>query len=182
MRNIGTHAFCFTASLLTALTLGACAAHDDTSGMNMNTMPGMSMGDPSAPPAYKVAGARLRTGRLTLLKTRPPGLDDAAGTAWLATHPGGTTVTVEMVGLKPGDNYRVHLHAQPCSQDNGGPHFKFDPHGPAMPPNEVHLAFTADQTGHGFMTVTNQQAADGAKSIVVHPEIAPDNRIACADF
>jgi hypothetical protein len=182
MRNTGTNAFCIGLALITALTLGACAEHDGTSGTNTNSMPGMSMGAPSATPAAQVAGARLRTSPFTLLNTRPPGLDNATGTAWLATHPGGTTVTVEMMGLKPGDTYPAHLHAQPCSQNNGGPHFKFDPQGPAMPPNEVHLTLTADQGGHAFMTVTNQQAADGATSIVVHSAINPDNRIACADF
>ncbi len=183
----GTRAFLSALILLAGPLLGACASHDNMPGMNMNNMPGMSgppgmMGDPSAPPAFSVPGARLRTARLTLLKTRPPGLDDASGTAWMATHPHGTTVTVEMVGLKPGDHYLAHLHAQPCSQDNGGGHFRFDPNGPAAPPNEVHLAFTADQAGHGFMTVNNQQTADNAKALVVHPAIAPDSRIACADF
>ncbi len=186
MRNNGTRAFLLSI-LLAAPILGACAGPD----VNMNGMPGMNgkpttmpatMGEPSAPPAFSLPGARLRTARLTLLNTRPPGLDGAVGTAWLATHPGGTTVTVDMMGLKPGDRYTAHLHAQPCAQNNGGGHFKFDPHGPAAPPNEVHLAFTADQTGHGIMTVNNPQAADGAKSLVVHPAITPDNRIACADF
>ena len=145
-------------------------------------MGGMNMGDPSATPADEIEGAQLRAGQFALLDTRPPGMDNAAGTAWLATHDGGTTVTVRMTGLQPGEKYVSHLHAQPCAQDSGGPHFKFDPQGPEQPPNEVHLAFAADESGAGFMTANNARAADDAQSIVVHPAEATDNRIACADF
>ena len=142
----------------------------------------MNMGDPSATPADEIEGAQLRAGQFALLDTRPPGMDNAAGTAWLATHDGGTTVTVRMTGLQPGEKYVSHLHAQPCAQDSGGPHFKFDPQGPEQPPNEVHLAFAVDESGAGFMTANNARAADDAQSIVVHPAEATDNRIACADF
>jgi hypothetical protein len=193
MRNIGAHPFFVALALVACPVLVACA---NTSGsheqhqmsqmspapMQHNGMEGMNMGDPSATPADKVPGAQLRTAALKLLDTRPPGMDSAAGTAWLATHRGGTTVTVRMTGLMPGEKYMTHLHALPCAQDNGGEHFRFDPKGSDKPPNEVHLAFTADQAGQGYMTANNDRAADAAKSIVVHPAEATDNRLACADF
>ena len=189
MLKSGTRPFYFGLALLATPVLAACgssepmdhSSHMPPSSSNNSGMD-KSMGDPSATPADKVAGANLRTSRFSLLKTRPPGVDNAAGTAWLATHPDGTTVTVQMTGLQPGEKYLTHLHAKPCAEDNGGGHFKFDLQGPATPPNEVHLAFTADNAGNGFMTVTNPRPADGAKSIVVHPAEATDNRVACADF
>jgi hypothetical protein len=142
----------------------------------------MNMGDPNATPAKDVPGAQLRTNKFVLLPTRPPGLDQAAGTAWLATHPGGTTATLEMTGLAPNGQYMAHVHAKPCAEDNGGGHFKFDQAGPETPPNEIHLAFTADASGRGFMTAENDKPAEAAKSLVVHPAEFSDNRIACADF
>ncbi|MFC7341785.1 hypothetical protein [Saccharopolyspora griseoalba] len=141
----------------------------------------MNMGDPTLPRADTIEGANLRTGELKLLPTRPPGLDGAKGTAFLATHQGGTTVTVEMTGLKPGSKYKSHLHAKPCSQENGGGHFQFDPNGAETPPNEVHLVFTADAQGKAMTTANNDRPAD-AKSLVVHPAEFSDNRVACADF
>ena len=142
----------------------------------------MNMGDPTLPRADAIEGANLRTGELKLLPTRPPGLDGATGTAYLATHQDGTTVTLEMTGLKPGGKYKSHLHAKPCSQENGGGHFQFDPNGAETPPNEVHLVFTADAQGKAMTTVNNDRPADAAKSLVVHPAEFSDNRVACADF
>ncbi|MDI2028962.1 hypothetical protein QFW96_10085 [Saccharopolyspora sp. TS4A08] len=142
----------------------------------------MNMGDPNATPAKDVAGAQLRSNPFQLLPTRPPGLDQAQGTAWLALHQGGTTVTLEMTGLQPNGEYMAHVHAKPCAEENGGGHLKFDPAGPETPPNEIHLAFTADASGKGFMTAENDKRADAAKSLVVHPAEFSDNRIACADF
>jgi Cu/Zn superoxide dismutase len=151
------------------------------SGMAMPS--GMAMGDPSTTPADKIEGADLKKGDFKLLDTRPPGSDTAAGTAWLAQNDKGTTVTITMTGLKPGEKYMAHLHAQACAKDNGGPHFKFDPAGPAMPPNEVHLGFTADGAGKAMVTVHNdRKVGDGARAVVVHPMEAMDNRLACADF
>lgn len=154
--------------------------------MDMNTdadmdMP-MNMGDPDATPALDVDGADLSTGTFGLLDTRPPGYDDVAGTAWLARHDGGTTVTIEVTGLEPGVEYISHVHAGPCSE-NGGPHFQFEEGGSVMPPNEIHLQFTADGEGVGFMTADNTRTVDErAVAIVVHPIDLIDNKIACAEF
>ncbi|MCI2419457.1 hypothetical protein MOQ72_18605 [Saccharopolyspora sp. K220] len=189
--NSGVHWLFRGLALASCPVLAACGTTPDHSAQHhapaaaeqANSDAGqMNMGDPSATPADKIPGAHLRTNQFNLLRTRPPGTDNAAGSAWLATHPSGTTVTLQMTGLQPGENYIAHLHAKPCAEDNGGGHFKFDPAGPATPPNEVHLAFTADQTGNGFMTANNDRQADGAESVVVHPAVLTDNRVACADF
>ncbi|MGW4490800.1 superoxide dismutase family protein [Streptomyces sp. NPDC004376] len=171
---------------------GSDSAHHHASAKNpssahgMDGMAGMSgkaMGDPSATPAYKMPGATVVKGTFKMLDTRPPGMNDVKGTAWLAQGPKGTTVTVSLTGLKPGHVYMAHLHAQHCSDDNGGGHFQFDNGGPAMPPNEIHLMFTAGKSGMGMTTVTNsRKTGKDAVAIVIHPNEAQDNRIACADF
>lgn len=142
----------------------------------------MNMGDPDATAATEVEGAELSTGTFGLLDTRPPGYDDVVGTAWLARHDGGTTVTIAVTGLEPGVEYISHVHAGPCS-DNGGPHFQFEEGGSVMPPNEIHLQFTADGDGVGFMTAENDRTVDErAVAIVVHPLDLIDNKVACAEF
>ncbi|MEV1067054.1 superoxide dismutase family protein [Streptomyces sp. NPDC050263] len=162
------------------------SAHASSSAKGMEDMEGMSgtdMGDPSATPADKVAGATVVKGAFKLLDTRPPGMDEVEGTAWLAQGSKGTTVTVSLTGLKPGASYMAHLHAQHCSAGNGGEHFQFEKGGATTPPNEVHLMFTADKTGMGMTTVNNsRKTGEDAVAIVVHPSEAQDNRIACADF
>jgi hypothetical protein len=172
------------AGLLAAAALtGGCGAktHGTSAGDSSSSPMAMPMSDPSATPADRIDGAKKSA--FTLLDTRPPGTDAAAGTAWLAQDGTGTTVTIRMTGLKPAQEYMAHLHAQACAKDNGGPHFRFDPAGPATPPNEVHLGFTADTTGAGTATVHNdRKVGDGARALVVHPMDAMDNRLACADF
>ena len=117
-----------------------------------------------------------------LLDTRPSGYDDMTGTAEMARHDGGTTVTIEVSGLQPGVEYISHVHAEPCS-NNGGPHYQFEVGGSELPPNEIHLLFTADEDGNGFMTAENDLTVDErAVAIVVHPVDLIDNKIACADF
>jgi len=52
-----------------------------------------------------------------------------------------------------------------------------------MPPNEIHLAFTSDDGGNGFMTAENHQIAGlDAVAFVVHPADLIDNKLACVDF
>ncbi|MEU3145255.1 MULTISPECIES: superoxide dismutase family protein [unclassified Streptomyces] len=149
----------------------------------MDGMDDMAMGDPSATPANKIPDAEVVKGTLQVLDTRPPGMDDVKGTAWLAQGPKGTTVTVSLTGLKPGDAYMAHLHAQHCADDNGGEHFQFEKGGATTPPNEVHLMFVADKSGKAMTTVNNaQKTGEDAVALVVHPREAMDNRTACADF
>ncbi|MZE81092.1 superoxide dismutase family protein [Streptomyces sp. SID5475] len=156
----------------------------DKAGMDgMEGMDDKAMGDPSATPADKIADAEITRGAFRLLDTRPPGMDDVKGTAWLAQHKDGTTVTVSLSGLKPGAAYMAHLHAQQCSDDNGGEHFQFRKGGATTPPNEVHLMFEAGKSGKATTTVNNtRKTGENAVALVVHPREAMDNRIACADF
>ncbi|ELS56469.1 putative Superoxide dismutase [Streptomyces viridochromogenes Tue57] len=161
----------------------AAAAESSGPSQSMDDMAGMEMGDPSATPANKIPDAEVVKGSFKLLDTRPPGMDDVQGTAWLAQGPKGTTVTVSLTGLKPGEKYMSHLHGQPCSTKGGGEHFQFDKGGATTPPNEVHLMFTTDKSGMGMTTVNNdRKTGENAVAIVVHPMAAQDNRIACADF
>ena len=51
-----------------------------------------------------------------------------------------------------------------------------------MPPNEIHLAFTSQEDGSGFMTVENpHQAGAEARSIIVH-QMEDDLKLLCADL
>jgi Cu/Zn superoxide dismutase len=178
-------------ALSLTLVLAACGGTDGATettvigdempagdGMDMT----MNMGDAAATPASEVAGGELVSGTFAILDTRPSGYDDVIGTADMARHQGGTTVTVELSGLEPGTEYISHVHAEPCS-NNGGPHYQFEVGGSEVPPNEIHLLFTADDDGNGFMTAENTQTVDErAVAIVVHPVDLIDNKIACADF
>lgn len=148
---------------------------------DMNAM-GMNMGNAAATPAEEVPGADLVEGTFVLLDTRPQGYEDLTGTAVLARHDAGTTVTLRLEGLLPGTDFISHVHDGSCA-DSGGDHYRFDPEGSDVPPNEIHLAFTSDITGSGFMTAENDATVDDrAVSVVVHPRDLIDNKIACAEF
>lgn len=117
------------------------------------------------------------------MDTRPAGYDDVAGTAVIARGTHGTTVTTELTGLLPNVDYISHLHAQACSDDYAGPHYQFEVGGATTPPNEIHLAFTSDNDGNGFMTAENDDVAGvDAVAFVVHPAEFIDNKVACVDF
>jgi hypothetical protein len=177
------------AALALASTLSSCGGDDDNAmpemADNMNEMADMAdmnMGDQTLTRADQIEGAELVAGDFVLLDTRPQGFDDTAGTAWLARHPGGTTVTVELAGLLPNTDYISHVHADTCA-NNGGDHYQFDVGGSEFPPNEIHLAFTSDTEGNGFMTAENDRiAGPDAVAFVVHPRELIDNYIVCADF
>ena len=181
-------------ALMLNLALVACGSDDSaqdpepsttTMGMdNMADSDGMeiNMGDASATPASEVAGAEVVSGRFSLLDTRPEGYGAVVGTAALARHDGGTTVTIQLQGLKPGVVFISHVHEGTCAE-YGGDHFRFDPDGPDVPPNEIHLAFASTEGGNGFMTAENDRTVDHrAVSVVVHPRDLLDNKIACAEF
>ena len=182
---------------LLALGLAACGSDTDSSSadmadMDMNTadmdmdtadMADMNMGDPDATPADDVAGASLARGEFVLMDTRPAGYDAVAGTAVIARHTAGTTMTTELTGLEPNVEYISHVHAQACTDENAGDHYQFEIGGATTPPNEIHLAFTSDNDGNGFMTAENAQIAGvEAVAFVVHPAEFMDNKVACVDF
>jgi hypothetical protein len=150
---------------------------DDMGDMDMN------MGDAEATPADEVVDAALARGAYTLMDSRPAGYDNVAGTAVIARSPRGTTITTELTGLLPNVDYISHAHAKPCTVDNAGPHYQFEVGGSESPPNEIHLAFTSDNDGNGFMTVENPQiAGTDAVAFVVHPTEFIDNKVAWVDF
>ena len=158
------------------------AASTEMGGMEGMDGMAMNMGDASATRADDVEGAALATGVFVLLDTRPQGFDDMTGTAWIARHPGGTTVTLEVEGLLPNADYLSHVHADVCA-NGGGDHYQFEIGGSDLPPNEIHLAFTSDADGNGFMTAENHQIAGlDAVAFVIHPADLIDNKLACADF
>lgn len=171
-RLVGTAA---VAALLVA-TGGCGETEPSPAGM------AMSMGDPDAVPAEEIPGAEVSSGPFVILDSRPEGYDAVVGTAALARHDAGTTVTVRLQGLPAGTEFLSHVHDGSCA-DGGGDHFRFDPDGPATPPNEIHLAFTSSVDGAGYMTVENGATAPAsARSAVVHPADLLDNPFACADL
>ena len=154
----------------------------DMNDMDMDDMD-MNMGDAEATPADEVVDAALARGEYALMDSRPAGYDDVAGTAVIARSPQGTTITTELTGLLPNVDYISHAHAKACTDDNAGPHYQFDIGGSEFPPNEIHLAFTSDNDGNGFMTAENAQiAGTDAVAFVVHPTEFIDNKVACVDF
>lgn len=171
-----------------ALVGAGCGGPDD--GATQATPPSattgamgdMRMGDASLVRADRIFDAEVVTGPFELLDSAPVGYDTASGTAWLARHDEGTTVTVELNGLIPNSPHIAHVHAGSCTEA-GGPHFRFDPDGGDVPPNEIHLMFTSDADGDGVMTAENMQVAGGdARSLVVHPINRMDAKVACADL
>ena len=174
-----------------ALLTAACSGGEDatsetTPGSTMAHMPmedaSMNMGNASLPPATGISDAEVVTGPFQLLDTAPVGYDAAAGTAWLARHDEGTTVTIELIGLVPNSPHIAHVHAGSCAEA-GGPHFQFDAGGGELPPNEIHLMFDSDSGGVGNMTAENARVAgSGARSLVVHPVNRMDAKVACADL
>lgn len=170
-----------------AVGLSACgtdAAQDTTTPDTAQAEPmgmEMDMGDPAATPADAIEDASLSTGEFVALPTAPAGRTPS-GEADLARHVAGTTVTLRLQGLPPDTAFIAHVHEGPC-YEAGGPHYKHDPAGDDLPPNEIHLALTSDPGGIAMMTVENPQAADErARSVVIH--IAGDDtpKLACADL
>jgi len=140
----------------------------------------MDTGDPDATLAFEVTGAAVVSGPFTALPATDAG--EITGTAWLARHPGGTTVSIELEGLQPGVEFTSHVHADACSA-NGGPHYRHDQAGMEHPPNEIHLAFAAGPDGEGTMTVENPTvASDRAVSVVVHEAGEGSPKLVCADL
>lgn len=97
------------------------------------------------------------------------------------TSDGKTIVIVHAAGLAPNTTYGSHVHLQACANGNAGSHYRFDPTGPAAPPNEIHLDFTTNAAGIGLgRAVVDATAGPTAVAVVVH---APGGaKIACADL
>jgi len=148
--------------------------------------------------AAPAAGAATKT-RGTFV-TLPAGTElglQIEGIAQLTRTDDGTFAKIVVRGLEPGATYAAHLHNAPCSADNpGGAHYKNDPLGPAMPPNELWLSSTSDPMAG--ITANEDGVAQGrgsadwvarpeAQSIVIHyippgGSTAGGPKIACADL
>jgi hypothetical protein len=183
------------ATLALALSLAACASDAATDDMSeaMSAvgdiaseaigdmdMGDMDMGSSAAPRADEVEGATLRQADFIVLDGAPEGFAGAGGTAFLALD-SATTLTVDVMGLAADTAVIGHLHAESCAT-SGGPHFKFDADGGDTPPNEVHIAATADDTGSFSISVTNEMAATDAMSVVIHAADGDTTKALCADL
>lgn len=191
-----------TVALLALLALlAACgsdeAAAPDAPSEAMSGMPseasssgGMSMSamdmtgiSPDQTPADEIEGAELTEGDFVQLDTAPSSYGDVSGTAAMARTDDETVATLRLQGVPPDTEFLAHVHQQPCAEDQGGPHFRYDPDGPPMPPNEIHLPFTSAADGTGLQTAVSMRVAPPeAQAVVVHPAETPDNRVACADL
>lgn len=96
---------------------------------------------------------------------------------------GETRVRVSAAGLDPNLEYMVHVHALPCSTNDGGGHYKIDRDETAtVEENELWLSLETDAEGVGSVTETFEHTARAdARSIVIHdPEDSA--KLACIDL
>jgi hypothetical protein len=109
------------------------------------------------------------------------GLSITGRAQMVRTADGKTVVTIQVEGLSPSTTYGSHVHQQACANGDADGHYRFDPSGPAAPPNEIWLGFTTNAAGIGFgYTSVDGTAGPTAMSVVVH---APGGaKIACADL
>jgi Cu/Zn superoxide dismutase len=119
------------------------------------------------------------------------------GFATITRSDAGTEVKAVVRGLEPATTYAAHLHNAPCSAANpGGAHYKNDPAGPAVSPNELWLSSTDDPmagiTANAGGVAHGRGSADWvarpeAQSVVIHfippgGTTAGGPKIACADL
>jgi hypothetical protein len=110
------------------------------------------------------------------------GLPISGRAQMVRTASGTTIVSVHLEGLGAGLTYGSHVHKQACADGEADGHYKFDPAGPATPPNEIWPGFTTNQAGVGNGNATADAAAGpAAVSVVVHAPVT-GAKIACADL
>jgi len=109
------------------------------------------------------------------------GMQLAGRAQMVRTADGKTIVTIHVTGLSPDTTYGAHVHQRACGDGNADGHYKFDPAGPATPPNEIWPGFTTDAAGvgNGRATVAGT-AGPTAVSVVIHAPVGA--KIACADL
>ena len=130
--------------------------------------------------AVGASGARVTRGEVHAFATGV-GNDITGDARMVRTADGQTIVIVHVEGLAPDTAYGSHVHQQACANGEADGHYKFDPAGPATPPNEIWPAFTTNAAGigNGYASVGGT-AGPTAMSVVVH---APGGaKIACADL
>ena len=140
------------------------------------------------------ATAAASTGPATV--TRGALVPFAAGTGgsvgghaqMVRTASGSTIVSLHADGLVPGRTYASHVHAAPCGLGAADGHYKHDPSGAPVPPNEIWLGggnFVANPGGIvNERAVATFVAGPNAVSVVVHDLslTSTANKIACADL
>ncbi len=109
------------------------------------------------------------------------GLDLSGRAQMVRTADGRTIVAVHVQGLAPNTTYAAHVHQLPCGTNDADGHYKFDPAGAPVPPNEIWPGFTTNDDGVGNgRAVVDGTAGATAVSVVIH---APGGtKIACADL
>ena len=138
------------------------------------------VGDVNATPADVVEGADFTEAPFVLMETASVDYNSTTGTAQMAVHDHGTTVTLRLSNLLPNTDYISHVHDEPCST-GGGTYYRFDPDAGELPPNAIHINFTSNDHGTGFMTAENaKQVDESAHSVIVHT--TAEVSLLCADM
>ena len=131
-------------------------------------------------PSVMAGGAMVTRGDIAAFAT---GIGQPIGgrAQMVRTAGGKTIVSVHVEGLAANTTYGSHVHQQPCAVGEADGHYKFDPAGPATPPNEIWPGFTTNDAGVGNgNAMVAGTAGVNAVSVVVH---APGGaKIACADL
>lgn len=113
------------------------------------------------------------------------GYANLTGEARLVRALDGTTEGfIGVQGLRPGQQYPVHLHAYSCAVDAGGGHYKIDPSvpGPVLD-NELWLDLTTDANGNAVARGTMPALArPEAMAYVIHDYAEDGARIACIEL
>jgi hypothetical protein len=148
-------------------------------------------------PAAAPGATDVKRGAFTTLPDGEAMGLDIEGFAQIKRSKDGTSVKAVVRGLEPGTTYAAHLHDAPCSAPNpGGGHYKHDPGGPSMPPNELWLSSTDDPmagiTANAGGVAKGRGSADWvarpeAQSVVIHfippgGTTAGGPKIACANL
>lgn len=106
-----------------------------------------------------------------------------SGTATMSrTLAGITQVTLSASGLAADSDYGVHVHALPCSVQEGGGHYKFDTTvADPVETNEIWLKLSTDGAGAATDTAwVNHLSRSDAQALVIHD--ADKNKVACVDL
>jgi Cu/Zn superoxide dismutase len=148
-------------------------------------------------PAAAPGATEVKRGEFTTLPDGEAMGLDIEGFAQIKRSTDRTAVKAVVRGLEPGTTYAAHLHNAPCSEPSlGGSHYKNDPAGPSVPPNELWLSSTDDPmagiTANSGGVAKGRGSADWvarpeAQAVVVHAippggTTAGGPKIACADL
>lgn len=157
------------AALTAGLLLAGCGGGDKKASDEGSPGPSAS---PSAEPL-----SGTFSGGFHNVDNPPEGTGDITGTAKMEVDDDRTKVSVDVQGLAGKAVYVAHVHNDACAAaDPGGAHYKFDPNGGDMPPNEIHLTLD-NKDGHGTAEAQNDdQATSSARSVVIHLKRSAEDR------